>query len=100
VVLLIFTLNILNRNVSILNGIELCSGRKIMRKTKFSDEKIAAILRQAEAGTSAIEVCRQNGISEQTLPFEWECFLGPIKHDKSNNVRLNDLVALPLFTPF
>ena len=42
-----------------------------MKKTKFSDEKIAFILRQAEAGTSAIEVCRQNGISEQTF-YRWK----------------------------
>jgi putative transposase len=42
-----------------------------VKKTKFSDEKIAYILRQAEAGTPAIEVCRQNGISEQTF-YRWK----------------------------
>jgi putative transposase len=42
-----------------------------MKKSKFSDEKIAYILRQAEAGTPAIEVCRQNGISEQTF-YRWK----------------------------
>ena len=42
-----------------------------MKKTKFSDERIAYILRQAEAGTSAVEVCRQNGISEQTF-YRWK----------------------------
>jgi putative transposase len=42
-----------------------------MKKTRFSDEKIAYILRQAEAGTSAIEVCRENGISEQTF-YRWK----------------------------
>lgn len=42
-----------------------------MKKTKCSDEKITCILRQAEAGTSAIEVCRQNGISEQAF-YRWK----------------------------
>jgi putative transposase len=47
-----------------------------MKKTKFSDEKIAYILRQAEAGTPAIEVCRDGrplgrSISEQTF-YRWK----------------------------
>ena len=42
-----------------------------MKKTKFSEERIAYILRQAEGGTSAVEVCRQNGISEQTF-YRWK----------------------------
>ena len=42
-----------------------------MKKTKFSDERIAYILRQAESGTPAIEVCRQNGVSEQTF-YRWK----------------------------
>lgn len=46
-------------------------GEEFMKKTKFSDEKIAYILRQAEAGTPALEVCRQNGISEQTF-YRWK----------------------------
>jgi putative transposase len=42
-----------------------------MKKTKFSEERIAYILRQAEGGTTATEVCRQNGISEQTS-YRWK----------------------------
>jgi putative transposase len=42
-----------------------------MKQSKFSEERIAYILRQAEAGTSAVEVCRQNGISEQTF-YRWK----------------------------
>jgi len=42
-----------------------------MKKTRFSEEQIAYILRQSEGGTPATEVCRKNGISEQTLlPLE------------------------------
>jgi putative transposase len=40
-----------------------------MKKSKFTEEQIA--LRQAEAGTRVIEVCRKTGISEQTF-FRWK----------------------------
>lgn len=42
-----------------------------MKKTKFSDEKIAYVLRQVEAGTTAVQVCREHGISEQTF-YRWK----------------------------
>jgi len=38
-----------------------------MKQSKFSEERIAYILRQAQGGTPAVEVCRQNNISEQTF---------------------------------
>lgn len=38
-----------------------------MKKTKFSDEKIAYVLRQVEGGTTDVEVCREHGVSEQTF---------------------------------
>jgi putative transposase len=35
-----------------------------MKKTKFSEEKIAYVMRQVEAGKPAVEVCREHGVSE------------------------------------
>jgi transposase-like protein len=44
-----------------------------MKRSKFSEEKIACILRQVEAGATAIDVCRQHGISDTNiLPLEEE----------------------------
>ena len=37
-----------------------------MKRTKFSEQQIAFILRQAEEGVLVGEVCRKVGISEQT----------------------------------
>jgi putative transposase len=42
-----------------------------MKLSKFSEEKIAYILHQVEAGANAIEVYRKHGISEQTF-YRWK----------------------------
>ena len=42
-----------------------------MRKRRFTEEQIAHALRQAEAGTPAVEVCRKLGVSEQTF-YRWK----------------------------
>jgi len=42
-----------------------------MRKTRFTDEQIAFVLRQAETETQVAEVCRKMGISEATF-YNWK----------------------------
>jgi transposase-like protein len=41
-----------------------------MKRTKFSEQQIAFILRQAEEGTAVGEVCRKAGISEAAY-YNW-----------------------------
>ena len=38
-----------------------------MRKSRYSDEQIAAALRQAEIGTPVAEITRKLGVSEATF---------------------------------
>ena len=38
-----------------------------MRKGRFSQEQIIAILREQEAGMATAEVCRRHGISSATF---------------------------------
>jgi putative transposase len=38
-----------------------------MKKSRFTDSQIIAILKQAEAGTPAPELCREHGISSATF---------------------------------
>jgi putative transposase len=42
-----------------------------VKKTAFSEEQIAYALRQAEAGTPVLEVCRRLGVTEQTF-YRWK----------------------------
>jgi putative transposase len=41
-----------------------------MRKSRFTGEQKIAILQQATAGAQVRELCRQHGITEQTL-YRW-----------------------------
>lgn len=38
-----------------------------MKKTRFSDEQIIALLREQETGMKTADVCRKHGISSATL---------------------------------
>ena len=38
-----------------------------MKRSKFSEEQIAYVLHQVEAGTPVGDVCRQIGVSEATF---------------------------------
>jgi putative transposase len=72
----------------------------LMKKTKFSEEKIAYILRQVEAGKTAIEVCREHSISEQTF-YRWKKKYGGmgvpelrrLRQLEEENNKLKQLVA-------
>jgi putative transposase len=37
-----------------------------MIRSKFSDEQILAIVKEGEAGRKVFDLCRANGITEQT----------------------------------
>jgi putative transposase len=42
-----------------------------MKRSKFSEEQIAYVLRQVEAGSAVTDVCRQIGVSEATF-YVWK----------------------------
>lgn len=46
-----------------------------MKKSRFSDTQIIAILKQAEAGSPVPELCREHGISSATF-YKWRSRFG------------------------
>ena len=71
-----------------------------MRKSRYSDEQIAAALRQAEIGTSVAEITRKLGISEATF-YVWKKRFGTLgtpeirelRQLRDENAKLKGLVA-------
>jgi putative transposase len=59
-----------------------------MRKSRFSEEQIIAILKEAEAGVSPGELCRRHGISDVTF-YNWRKKYGGM--DVSEAKRLKSL---------
>jgi putative transposase len=71
-----------------------------MKRSRFSDQQIAFVLRQAEEGTTVEEVCRKVGISE-AIYYNWRKKYGGLmpsemkrlKQLEEENQRLKKLVA-------
>lgn len=71
-----------------------------MKKSRYTEEQIAFALRQAEAGTPIVEVCRKMGASEQTF-YRWKKLyagmgvaeLHRLKQLEEENRKLKTLVA-------
>ena len=59
-----------------------------MKKSRFSEEQIIAILREQEGGTSTADVCRRHGISGATF-YKWKAKFGGM--DVSDAKRLKAL---------
>ena len=71
-----------------------------MRKSRFSEEQIIAILAEQERGMKTAEVCRKHGISQNTF-YKWKAKYGgmdvsdarKLKTLESENARLKKLLA-------
>ena len=49
-----------------------------MKRSKFSEEQVIAILREQEAGAKTADVCRRHGISNATF-HAWKAKYGGIE---------------------
>ncbi len=71
-----------------------------MRKSKFTPEQILQALRQAESGTTVVDICRKMGVAEATF-YRWKkqyagldmSELRELKQLREENRRLKAVVA-------
>jgi putative transposase len=71
-----------------------------MRKSRFSESQIVAIIREHEAGAKVEDLCRRHGISGTTL-YKWKAKYGgldvsearKLKALEEENRRLKKLLA-------
>ena len=61
-----------------------------MKKSRYSDSQIMAILKQAEAGVPVPELCREHGMSSASF-YKWRSKYGGM--DASMMTRMKELEA-------
>lgn len=59
-----------------------------MKKSRYTDSQIMAILKQAEAGTPIPEICREHGMSSASF-YKWRAKYGGM--DTSLMARMKEL---------
>lgn len=61
-----------------------------MKKSRFSQQQIISILKQADAGVKVQDLCRQHGISDATY-YKWKSKYGGM--EASDIKRLREIEA-------
>ena len=71
-----------------------------MRRSRFTDEQIIGVLREADAGVPTAEACRRHGVSPGTF-YNWKARFGGmgvsearrLRHLDEENRKLKQLLA-------
>jgi putative transposase len=58
-----------------------------VKKTRFSEEQIIAVLREHEAGMKTADVCRKHGISSATL-YAWKAKYGGMDVSQARKLKV------------
>ena len=66
-----------------------------MKRLRFTEEQIIAILREHEAGTKTSDLCRKHGMSEATL-YNWKAKFGGMEVSEAKRLRVT---LPPLINP-
>ena len=57
-----------------------------MKRSRFNEEQIIAILKEQEAGLPTAEVCRRHGVSSATF-YKWKAKFGGLEVSEAKRLR-------------
>jgi putative transposase len=57
-----------------------------MKRKRFTEDQIIAVLKEHEAGFKAADLCRKHGISEQTF-YNWKSKYGGLEVSEARRLR-------------
>jgi putative transposase len=57
-----------------------------MKKSRYTEEQIIAILKQHEAGVKTADLCREHGISDATF-YNWKAKFGGLDVSEAQRLR-------------
>jgi putative transposase len=57
-----------------------------MKQSRYTEEQIIGVLKQAEAGMKTAEICRQHGISSATF-YKWKGKYGGLEVSEARRLR-------------
>lgn len=57
-----------------------------MKRSRFSEEQVIAILKEQESGVATADVCRRHGISSATF-YKWKAKFGGLEVSDARRLR-------------
>lgn len=57
-----------------------------MKRSRFSEEQIIAILKEQEAGVPTADICRRHGVSSATF-YKWKAKFGGLEVSEARRLR-------------
>jgi putative transposase len=57
-----------------------------MKRSRFSEEQIIGVLKEHQAGMSAVDLCREHGISDATF-YKWRSKYGGMEVSDARKLR-------------